>query len=346
MDNVIKTQELANRACDAFRQQVGKQADLRVRPLVDENPCLALVFRPRGGKVDRTYGVNPVPVLDTVAVARLIRDFKPGDDRLVLALHIAGDHARKLKEAGIQFLDAAGNAYIAWPGFFVLITGCDLPADLDVPRIARAPRLFNPTGLHVLFVLLARPEYVARPYREIAAAAGVALGTVGGVMTDMKALGYLLDLGMEGKRLQQRARLLDEWLGAYVRQMFPRRKARRFHAENPEWWKTADLRPFNALWGGDVAGDRLTGHLKPGEITVYAKGIPGPLLQAQRMRAEPAGEVILVEAFWNFPPTDAEKDTVPPLLVYADLMATGDPRAIETAKLIHDRYLARPDRQA
>jgi hypothetical protein len=28
------------------------------------------------------------------------------------------------------------------------------------------------------------------------------------------------------------------------------------------------------------------------------------------------------------------------LLVYADLMATTDPRNIETAKLIHGRYLA------
>ena len=33
-------------------------------------------------------------------------------------------------------------------------------------------------------------------------------------------------------------------------------------------------------------------------------------------------------------------ETVPPLLVYADLIATLDPRNLETAKLIHERYLA------
>jgi len=92
-----------------------------------------------------------------------------------------------------------------------------------------------------------------------------------------------------------------------------------------------------------TSANRLTGYLKPGEVTVYAKGLPGLLLQAQRMRADPQGDVAVVEEFWNFPPTDTEVDTVPPLLVYADLMATGDPRAIEAAGLIHAKYLARPD---
>lgn len=33
-------------------------------------------------------------------------------------------------------------------------------------------------------------------------------------------------------------------------------------------------------------------------------------------------------------------DAVPPLLAYADLMATTDSRNLETARMIHDRYLA------
>jgi hypothetical protein len=37
----------------------------------------------------------------------------------------------------------------------------------------------------------------------------------------------------------------------------------------------------------------------------------------------------------------AEKGLVPPLLIYADLMATGDARAIEAAEIIYDKYIAR-----
>lgn len=345
MDNATEILEITNRACNAFRQKVGKHVVLRVRPVTDENPHLALAFRPKGGKADHTYIPQLVPLIDATAVAHLVKDWNPGTQGLALAQYIPADHAIKLKDAGIPFLDTAGNAYLAWPGFFVLITGCPPPVGLEIPRPPRMPRLFNPTGLQVLFVLLARPEYVNRPYRDIAEAAGVALGTVGWVMADMKGHGYFIDLGKEGKRLQQRPKLLAEWAGAYARQLYLRRNTRRFGAENTDWWKTTDLRQFNALWGGDVAGDRLTGYLKPGEITIYAKGIPGPLLQAQHMRADPTGEVTIVEMFWNFPPNGEEKDTVPPLLVYADLLATGDPRAIETAKMIHERYLARPDGQ-
>jgi hypothetical protein len=32
---------------------------------------------------------------------------------------------------------------------------------------------------------------------------------------------------------------------------------------------------------------------------------------------------------------------VPPLLIYADLMATGDAKAIEAAEIIYDNYIAR-----
>ena len=36
-----------------------------------------------------------------------------------------------------------------------------------------------------------------------------------------------------------------------------------------------------------------------------------------------------------------EPGSVPPALVYADLLATGDSRCLETAEIIYDRYLAR-----
>lgn len=310
---------------------------------MDETAPPTLAFRPKGGKIDRIYGIAMVPVVDAATIARLIRNWTPDARRLAIAYYFPDDQARKLRDAGISFLDAAGNAHLAEPGFFLFIVGCRRPVGLEIPAPIRPLRLFNPTGLKVLFVLLARPDYVNRPYRELAEAADVALGTVGWVMGDLKNLGYLLDRGKAGKRLLQWEKLIDEWTGAYARKLAPRHQVRRFRAEDPDWWKTTDLRQFNALWGGDVAADRLTNYLKPGEITLYAKGLPGPLLQAQRMRADPRGNVAVVEEFWNFPPTDAEADTVPPLLVYADLMASGDARAIETAGLIHGRYLARPD---
>ncbi len=50
------------------------------------------------------------------------------------------------------------------------------------------------------------------------------------------------------------------------------------------------------------------------------------------------GAVEILEAFWK-PLEDEEPQTAPPLLVYADLMATGDPRNLEAARLVRERYL-------
>ncbi|MCK5356795.1 MAG: hypothetical protein KAJ48_00235, partial [Elusimicrobiales bacterium] len=44
--------------------------------------------------------------------------------------------------------------------------------------------------------------------------------------------------------------------------------------------------------------------------------------------------------FWNFNFDNEEKQIVPPLLVYADLMATKDPRNHEVAKIIYEQYIA------
>lgn len=40
--------------------------------------------------------------------------------------------------------------------------------------------------------------------------------------------------------------------------------------------------------------------------------------------------------FWNFP---TKPDIAPPLLVYADLVATAEPRNLEVAKMIYDEHI-------
>ena len=67
------------------------------------------------------------------------------------------------------------------------------------------------------------------------------------------------------------------------------------------------------------------------------------LVAAGKLRSAPDGDIEILTAFWHF---DSETNTpvdppgtVPPLLVYADLMASMDPRNFEIARLIHDEKL-------
>ncbi len=73
--------------------------------------------------------------------------------------------------------------------------------------------------------------------------------------------------------------------------------------------------------------------------------MPGLLAARQKFMKEadpnnPAA-VEVRKRFWNFPGDQEHGKTVPPLLVYADVLATGDARCIETAQMIYDGYVAR-----
>ena len=59
------------------------------------------------------------------------------------------------------------------------------------------------------------------------------------------------------------------------------------------------------------------------------------------MKKDPEGNVEILNRFWNFKLNTFNNDLVHPVLVYADLMATGDNRNIETAGMIYDTEIAR-----
>jgi hypothetical protein len=101
-----------------------------------------------------------------------------------------------------------------------------------------------------------------------------------------------------------------------------------------------ELGRFQAYWGGEVAAARFTRYFKPEMTTVYLRGNLARLRVALKLKREPQGNVELLKAFWDAQYDDQENATVPPLLVYADLMASGDPRNLETAEQIYERKLA------
>jgi len=55
---------------------------------------------------------------------------------------------------------------------------------------------------------------------------------------------------------------------------------------------------------------------------------------------DPDGDAEVLEAFWQFEFDWPHPELVPPLLIYADLLATGDARNLETARIIYEQELA------
>lgn len=60
-----------------------------------------------------------------------------------------------------------------------------------------------------------------------------------------------------------------------------------------------------------------------------------------RLRKDATGDVDIIKAFWHFDYSWDYRELTPPLLVYADLLATANDRNIETGKIIYEQHLAR-----
>lgn len=274
------------------------------------------------------------------AIATVSRIAKEHHTAALVARYVNPSQADKLRELGIQFFDTAGNASFQQKGLHIFVTGRKPHGPKSQSRSARA---FNQTGSRLVFALLCQPGLENKSYREMANVAGISLGAVNWIMNDLRSLHHLSDLGTRGRRILNRKELLKRWVSAYPEQLRPKLVRGRYRTESRrDWWQKTQL-PADAFWGGEVAAQLLTKYLQPQTVTIYSESNL-PKLQAQYgLRRDPNGDIELLERFWKFDEWD-NKDlfkTVPPLLIYADLLSTAVDRNLETAEIIYEQHIAR-----
>ncbi len=262
---------------------------------------------------------------------------------IVFVPYVTDTIARKCRELDVPFIDGVGNAYLKRPGLYLFITGQRPRGGTNLAKPVRG--LDTAAALRMVFGLLCRPKLLNAPYRDIRDATGIALGAVGPIFDDLRKRGYLTGATRKrNRRLVEPVRLFEEWVTGYPVKLRPKLNARRFRGPTPNWWKKARVNELDAVWGGEVAADRLTHHLKPATLTLYvtterARKTVKELVAFHRLLADANGDVEVLDTFWNFPADPATPDLAPPILVYADLIATLDPRNMEAAKLVREQYI-------
>jgi hypothetical protein len=255
---------------------------------------------------------------------------------LIVAPYISQQLAERCRELDMCFADTAGNAYLHAPGLHVYITGRPKPPELRASDRAKA---MNAAGLRVVFALLCQPHLLNATYREIAAHAQVALGTVGQAFKYLENRRHITALADGNRRFLAPERTVQEWVTLYPTVLRPKLRARRFRTAITNWTEGLDLQPYHALWGGEVAANRLDHYLQPQTATIYAPEMPTKLIVDQRMKADVNGNTEILGIFWNPERLTPTGDVVPPVLAYADLMATTEGRNLEAGKLIYDKHI-------
>lgn len=347
MHKALKIKTAENNLLDKAREAVHKTTGMRVDIEQLEPAVKNVGFDAVGGLNGYGYDI-PVAIVikarpTNTTIGIITQQFKnlPGKGLLVTD-YINPLMAERLTELGIWFIDTVGNAYINQPPIYINIKG-NKPTEQFEKNVKI--RAFQATGLKVIFTFFCNSELVNATYRDIAHAADVALGTVGWIMRDLKALGYLIETKKQGRYLTKIKELLNRWVTAYPEQLRPKLIIGTYTTDKPDWWKNKKLKNLNAYMGGEIAAEYLTHYLNPYRKMLYVRdtGIDTgrDVEVAFKLQKQPEGDVELLKAFWNKEYEWHDNNVVHPILVYADLLATGDPRNIETAEIIYEKEIVK-----
>lgn len=331
-----KEKEILQIALDAFKKIAHIEADIEEPIGLNQRADYVLNMAMAGKEMRYLVEVKATVAKPGLALLQMQKE-KYARNFLLVTRYVNPNIAEELKTRGLEFIDTAGNAYINQPPVLIYVKGNKPPDEMKQPL---KTDVFKPTGLKVIYAFLCNPGLENKPYRDIAVQADVALGTVVGLMGDLKDRGFLLDMGKKGNKIMQREALLQRWVETYPERLKPKLEMGRFQGEL-DWWNFPKQIPEIALWGGEVAANRLTQYLKPQMATVYTteRDLNKFLLQ-NKLKKDPQGNVEILKKFWGPGNNFQREEMVHPILVYADLIATGNERNKETARMIYEQHLA------
>lgn len=264
-----------------------------------------------------------------IRMADLARASRGGLPQLVLTDYVPDATAASFRRAGIRFLDEAGNAWISFGPVLVDIRGRRRLGPKEGPQTTRG-NLFSPGSAQVVLALLAWPALWKGTRREVAHAAGVSLGKAHDVLA-------ILEQGGFGPDTMGRPELLDLWAAAYPTGLARSLLLGVFHGPVDT---VRSIGPDYRMYvSGEVAVNEL---LKPSTLDVYVVDLDPRLALVNRWRADGPPNIRVRRSFWHEPHRRhlpaGESVAAPWPLVYADLLASTDPRVRAAAGEWKERH--------
>ena len=277
-------------------------------------------------------------------ITELAKHYRP---LMVVADNIFPTLKEELRNLNIGYLDAAANIYLRTPNTFVWLDGKKHTRTKE----KTTNRAFTKTGLKLIFNLLTR-DILNEPYRVMADAAEIAVGSIKQIIDGLTTAGYIIKLDNKRLALNNKKALLDRWVNGYEETLKPDLLIGTFRFANEvtrNEWKRLPT-DEQTVWGGEAAADIMTDYLRPYQFTAYTHDTKIGVMQKWRLIPAEEGDIKVYKKFWRHL-TDFAYDKniihgpesmpaiAPALLTYADLMLTLDPRCVEVAANIYDNFL-------
>jgi len=284
----------------------------------------------------------------TRAILALAKEFvREGKRLLLLARYVPQPTAQQLIQAGVDFIDLAGNANIRMkPHYYWTVVGNRERAE-QAERGHKTPQ--TAATLQVVFTIAAHPEAGTWTVRELAAAAGVSKSKAANTRRELLEKGVIRQAGGRFRSADPQD-LIDQLLSGYRQVLRPRLVIGRFRPQERDVQEflarlqkaaSTSTRFRYSLTGGPAAyllQRMYRGRHAPVFVEAAAEDTPKRL----RLLPDRNGPVTLLKAFGDMVYWRTVNGTslADPWLIYAELMTEPDARAHEAAEELRKEFLS------
>lgn len=267
---------------------------------------------------------------------------------LLLTDYLSPVLAKRVTEAGLDFVDEAGNMTLRLPGkLYIHIRG----SKPKRPPVEGSHGVLSPVGLRLVFILLADKAAGSLTYRDLSDVSNLSLASVSRAMEALEQRGFVETRGRAKRLVRRKRELLELWVAGYAERLRPRLVVGRYRSPERDllavaqrFAKEAKERKMQWTLTGGLAAALLTGYYRGDDLTLFVDAWSAEQGNALRWMPSPDGPITVLQAFSSWTVLHAlihkELPVADPLLVYAELLARGRERELQAASMIRDRYLS------
>ena len=246
---------------------------------------------------------------------------------LLASRYFAPDVFDRFSAEGISVADSCGNCRIVAAPLFINING-----QKSMPIKQPKGKAFNETGLKAVFYFLLDDGNINQPYRQISDNTGLSLGTITNVIEELLYEKFVIKTS-RGRILKNKQLLLDTWQVHFNQTLKPKLLLKTMEfvdSDSRKDWELIAL-PDGVCWGGEGGAYLTSKYLIPEQFDIYTDVPSINLMMTRKMRFEENGSIHVYQKFWR---SQHVERVAPKILIYADLMGSGNSRCIEAAQRI------------
>jgi hypothetical protein len=266
-----------------------------------------------------------------------------GTPLLLFARYVPREAAEKLMQAGINFVDAAGNIHVKLGNRYErTLIGRKEAAKLKEHRTA------TPGKLQALFTLAAHTESADWTVRQFAAAAGTSKSSAAEARKQFLEEGSLVSTDQGYQMREEQPPLREQLLRGWEQTLRPRLSINRYRlpASSPDKaieHLRRELEGTSVKWSltGGPASYRLNRFYQGLDIPLFFEHFTPELAKKLKLLPDREGPVLVLKSFGDLPfwNTVESVQVAHPWLIYCELMHSRDPRAHEAGEELRTEYL-------